>query len=46
MAGGTLGDGGLAQVGAPALATGIAVAAQSAIAAAVAATVTRWRSLG
>jgi hypothetical protein len=46
VAGGTLGDGGLAQVGAPALATGIAVAAQSGIAAAVAATVTRWRSVG
>ncbi|MCW2637324.1 MAG: hypothetical protein JWQ99_3691 [Blastococcus sp.] len=45
IAGGTLGDGGLAEVGAPAIATGIAVAAQSAIAAAVAATVTRWRSL-
>jgi hypothetical protein len=46
VAGGTLGDGGLADVGAPALATGIAVAAQSGIAAAVAATVTRWRALG
>jgi hypothetical protein len=46
IAGGTLGDGGLAEVGAPALATGVAVAAQSGIAAAVAATVTRWRSLG
>lgn len=46
VAGGTLGDGGLAQVGAPALATGIAVAAQSGIAAAVAAAVTRWRALG
>ena len=45
-AGGTLGDGGLAQVGAPALTTGIAVAAQSGIAAALAAAVTRWRSLG
>jgi hypothetical protein len=33
----------LAEVGAPALTTGIAVAAQSGIAAAVAATVTRWR---
>jgi hypothetical protein len=46
VAGGTLGDGALAQVGAPALGTGIAVAAQSGIAAAVAATVTRWRALG
>jgi hypothetical protein len=46
LGGGTLGDGVLAQVGAPPLATGIAVAAQSAIAAAVAATVTRWRALG
>jgi hypothetical protein len=45
MAGGTLGDGGLAEVGAPALATGIAMAAQSGIAAALAAAVTRWRSL-
>jgi Family of unknown function (DUF6350) len=46
VAGGSLGDGGLDQVGAPALATGIAVAAQSGIAAALAATVTRWRSHG
>jgi hypothetical protein len=46
VAGGSLGDGGLAQVGAPALATAIAVAAQSGIAAAIAATVARWRSLG
>jgi hypothetical protein len=46
VAGGSLGDGGLAQVGAPALATGIAVAAQSGIAAALAAAVARWRSLG
>jgi hypothetical protein len=45
-AGGSLGDGALAQVGAPALATGIAIAAQSGIAAALAAAVTRWRSLG
>ncbi len=43
VAGGSLGDGALAEVGAPALATGVAVAAQSAIAAALAATVTRWR---
>ena len=37
---------GLAQVGAPALATGMAVAAQAGIAAALAATVTRWRAVG
>jgi len=36
----------LAQIGAPAMATGLAMAAQSGIAAAVAATVARWRSLG
>jgi hypothetical protein len=46
VAGGSLGDGGLARVGAPALATAIAVAAQSGIAAAIAASVSRWRSLG
>jgi hypothetical protein len=46
VAGGSLGDGELARIGAPALATGIAVAAQSGIAAAIAATVARWRSLG
>jgi hypothetical protein len=46
VAGGALGDGALAQVGAPPLATGVAIAAQSGIAAAVAATVTRWRALG
>jgi hypothetical protein len=45
IAGGSLGDGALAQVGAPALATGISVAAQSGIAAAFAATISRWRSL-
>jgi hypothetical protein len=43
VGGGSLGDGGLAVVGAPPLATGIAVAAQAGIAAAVAAVVTRWR---
>jgi len=43
-AGGSLGDGGLAQVGAPAVATGVAVAAQAGIAAALAAVVTRWRA--
>jgi hypothetical protein len=45
-AGGSLGDGDLAQVGAPAVATAVAVAAQSGIAAALAAAVTRWRALG
>jgi hypothetical protein len=44
VGGGSLGDGGLAVVGAPPLATGIAVAAQAGIAAAVAATVARWRA--
>lgn len=43
-AGGSLGDGGLAQVGAPALVTGAAIAAQAGIAAALAAAVTRWRA--
>jgi hypothetical protein len=46
VAGGSLGDGALAEVGAPALATGLAVAAQCGIAGAIAATVARWRSLG
>ena len=46
LAGGSLGDGALARVGAPPLATGIAIAAQSGIAAAVAAAVSRWRALG
>ena len=45
VAGGSLGDGALAEVGAPAVTTGIAVALQSGIAAAVAATATRWRRL-
>jgi hypothetical protein len=45
-AGGRLGDAGLAEVGAPALATGLAIAAQAGIAAAPAAAVTRWRSRG
>jgi len=44
VAGGQLGDGGLAEVGAPALATGLAVAAQAGIAAVPAAAVSRWRS--
>ena len=42
--GGALGDGSLAVVGAPPIATGIAVAAQAGIAAAVAAVVSRWRA--
>ena len=42
--GGALGDGTLAVVGAPPVATGIAVAAQAGIAAAVAAAVSRWRA--
>ncbi len=44
VAGGRLGDAGLAEVGAPALATGLAIAAQAGIAAAPAAAVSRWRS--
>lgn len=43
-AGGSLGDGALADVGAPAIATGVAIAAQAGIAAAVAAAFTRWRT--
>ena len=39
-------DGALAEVGAPPLATGIAIAAQSGIAAALGAAVSRWRALG
>jgi hypothetical protein len=46
LGGGSLGDGALAEVGAPPIATGIAIAAQAGIAAAVAAAVTRWRALG
>jgi hypothetical protein len=46
LGGGSLGDGALAEVGAFPIATGIAVAAQAGIAAAVAAAVTRWRALG
>ncbi|MGY1834103.1 DUF6350 family protein [Blastococcus sp. SYSU DS0510] len=45
-AGGTLGDGALSLVGAPPVATGIAIAVQAAIVAAIAAAVTRWRALG
>lgn len=44
VAGGALGDGALADVGAPPIATGVAIAAQAGIAAALAATFTRWRS--
>jgi hypothetical protein len=43
-AGGSLGDGALGIVGAPPLATGVALGAQCGIAAALAAAVTRWRS--
>jgi hypothetical protein len=46
LAGGSLGDGALATVGAPALETGLAVGAQAGIAAALAGAVTRWRALG
>jgi hypothetical protein len=46
VAGGRLGDGALAEVGAPALATGLAIAAQAGIAAALSAPVSRWRSRG
>ncbi|MGY1720569.1 DUF6350 family protein [Blastococcus sp. SYSU DS0552] len=45
-AGGALGNGALAVVGAPPVATGIAMAAQAGIAAALAGAVTRWRALG
>jgi hypothetical protein len=44
--GGSLGDGALAVVGAPPVATGIAVAVESGIAAAVGAVVSRWRARG
>ena len=43
VGGGSLGDGALADVGAPALATGLSTAAQAGLAAAVAAAVSRWR---
>jgi len=46
FAGGSLGDGALADVGAPPIATGIAIAAQSGIAAAIGAALSRWRTLG
>ena len=44
--GGVLGDGGLAEVGAPPLATGVAVAAQAGITGAVGAAIARWRARG
>ena len=44
VAGGSLGDGALADVGAPPVATGVAIAAQAGIAAAFAAAITRWRN--
>jgi len=46
VAGGRLGDAGLAEIGAPALATGLAVAAQAGIATALAGAISRWRSRG
>lgn len=46
VAGGALGDGALARVGAAPLETGIALALQCGIAAALAAAVTRWRARG
>jgi hypothetical protein len=46
VAGGSLGDGALAQVGAPPVTTGLAVALQAGVAAAAAAAVIRWRFLG
>jgi hypothetical protein len=46
VAGGSLGDGALAEVGAPALTTGLALAVQAGVVAALAAVVSRWRSLG
>jgi hypothetical protein len=46
LAGAQLGDGALAEVGAPALATGLSIAAQAGLAAALAAPVSRWRSRG
>ncbi|MEX5717262.1 cell division protein PerM [Geodermatophilus maliterrae] len=46
VAGGSLGDGALADVGAPPVPTALAVAAQAGIAAALAGAVARWRSPG
>ncbi|ADB76975.1 DUF6350 family protein [Geodermatophilus obscurus] len=46
VAGGSLGDGALAGVGAPPVATGLAVALQAGVAGALAAAVTRWRAFG
>ena len=45
-AGGRLGDAALAEVGAPALATGLAVGAQAGLAAVLSSAVSRWRSRG
>jgi hypothetical protein len=44
IAGGSLGDGALATVGAPPVATALAVAAQAGITAAVAGAISRWRA--
>jgi hypothetical protein len=44
IAGGSLGDGVLAGVGAPPVATGLAIALQAGVAGALAAAVTRWRA--
>jgi hypothetical protein len=44
MGGGSLGNGALVQIGAPPLTTGLAVAAQCGIAAALAGAATRWRA--
>jgi hypothetical protein len=46
VAGGSLGDGAMAGVGAPPVATGLAVALQAGVAGALAAAVTRWRASG
>jgi hypothetical protein len=46
LAAGRLGDAGLAEVGAPALATGLAIAAQAGIVAGPVAAVSRWRNRG
>ncbi len=46
VAGGSLGDGAMAGVGAPPVATGLAVALQAGVAGALAAAVTRWRAFG
>jgi hypothetical protein len=46
VAGGSLGDGALADVGAPPVATALSVALQAGVAGAVGAAAARWRSLG